>query len=160
MVSGGNNSLYGKCVFQKEWFLKENTTFKNRNMSFLIKRPSNTKTVKILAYCVLQVGTYEARARQKWPQMWIWWLLHFSHFWCPMGMFREYLPETLPQRTESEREKKTTTEVVVLSCRRTTRKVVVLPGAHRTAREVVVLPGAQDYQRSSCAAESTRLVEK
>ena len=65
MVSPGNNSLYEKCVFQKNQFLEKNTTMKNREMSFLIKRASNTKTVKILAYCVLQVGKYEARAHQK-----------------------------------------------------------------------------------------------
>ena len=89
-----------KMCFSKQRSLKKNTAFKNRSMSFLTKRASNTKTVKILAYCVLQVGICWIQAAREWPQKWIWWLLNFIIFWRFMTNFpvilftSKWLPRT------------------------------------------------------------------
>ena len=156
-------------------------------MSFSTKRPSNTKTVKILAYCVLQVGIYEARAHQKWTQMWIWWNSYLRRPWC----------RSLLCCSCAAQSTKTTRKVVVLSgaeeysrstsavrsiellekywfClgQRTTEEMILLPHSTRllrkwlccfgqiTIREVVVLAGAQDYSRSSCSILCTRQTRK
>ena len=77
VTSSHNLSIY----LPLKSFLSSLLLLGNCKTPFSYQMAPYAKTDTIFAYCVLQVGIYEARAAQKWPQKWIWWLLNFCHFW-------------------------------------------------------------------------------